>query len=92
MLINGSSVAYLTKADLAHYLRSPDLAQRVIYATKQGLVGWVEIVRDGPDLLVTAGSARRAARRIAEGENPPEYESRRRAREARQKERERKMA
>lgn len=75
MLIDGSTVAFCTRAELAHYLRSIDLAKRAIHATRIGLTGWAEIVRDKPDMLITAASARRIARRIAAGEMPPQFPS-----------------
>jgi hypothetical protein len=75
MLIDGSTVAFCSRSELAHYLRSIDLAKRAIHATRVGLPGWAEIVRDKPDLLITASSARRIARRIAAGEMPPQFPS-----------------
>ena len=75
MLVNGTHVALCSKDDLATHLRSPELAQRCILATRLGLPGWVEIIRDGRNMLLSAKSVVAVGRRIASGEMPPQYQS-----------------
>ena len=76
IIISGSEVALLSKHQLAIYLGSPDLAQRIVSAERNGDPTWSPGGRKGRDILIPANDARRAAERIARGEFPPQFPSR----------------
>lgn len=84
-MIDGSDVALCSKSDLGKHLRSPELAQRCILAAKSGHEGWVVFIREGRGMLMTAESVMRVGKRIAAGDLPPDYASRVREREIREK-------
>lgn len=75
VIVNGSDKALLSRADVANFLGSPDLAKRAASAARRGIPGWLLIARDGRDVLYTAASVRAVARRIAAGELPPAFKA-----------------